>query len=590
MNRERPARRAIRPPARRPGRPGRLPVLLLLVGLLLAGCATVPSGGPAVKLRDVPPGAAEDNIPDVRLRPRGPGQGDSPDRIVRGFLAAAKSSAGEHAIARDFLTPSAAATWRDDAGVQIVVVGDVSATKSGAEVTVTGRTVARLEADGSYVAMNRPLQLTLAMRKVQGEWRIDNPPPGILLAQSDFTQVYRAVDLYFLAPDGQVLVPDRRYFDVALPALPSVIVSHLLAGPSAALAPGVRTAFPSGTVLKSNVVQAPGRVDQELTVDLSQQADEARGTRLTAMAAQLAWTLRRFGRPLRLSVEGRQVRLPDGSELIPAGAYQGFDPDVLTRPVTGYLISAGRVRRSTGPDVPGPLGQPGAGVLSADVSLSESSLAAVRRSGAATQLLVGPMDPAAPPVRLTAPALASPTFFPDGGTVLVLSGQRQVLMVPPTGPPAAVQITGVPAGPLTRITLSRDGVRVAVLAGGPGAGTLYVGVLRASGGANTAITGLTAITPDLTDVRDVAWASASSLLVVARQGGAAPLPYLVSIDGATITARPADGLPGAPTAVAAAPHEPDLVAAGGQVLQRTGNAWVSPLGTAPLTGDLPFYP
>ena len=43
----------------------------------------------------------------------------SPTQVVQGFLDASASFDGDHAVARQFLTPPASADWETDAGVTV---------------------------------------------------------------------------------------------------------------------------------------------------------------------------------------------------------------------------------------------------------------------------------------------------------------------------------------------------------------------------------------------------------------------------------------------------------------------------------------
>ena len=44
------------------------------------------------------------------------------------------------------------------------------------------------------------------------EWRIAEPPPGLILQEEDFARLYRPASLYFLSPDQKFLVPEERWF------------------------------------------------------------------------------------------------------------------------------------------------------------------------------------------------------------------------------------------------------------------------------------------------------------------------------------------------------------------------------------------
>ena len=58
--------------------------------------------------------------PAVRVLPRDPVVGQSPEEVVSGFLEASASFEVDHEVARRFLSPSAAESWNADAGVTVI--------------------------------------------------------------------------------------------------------------------------------------------------------------------------------------------------------------------------------------------------------------------------------------------------------------------------------------------------------------------------------------------------------------------------------------------------------------------------------------
>lgn len=567
---------------------GALAGAFLLAASLLAGCANIPTGGQPVAVRNVPPGAIDDE-PDVRQEPRQPGAGDSPDRVVRGFLAAAKSATERHAIARSYLTAAALDGWRDSAGTRIITLDNLLVLPAGAagrsQVVLTGRYQARIADDGAYLPDDSALRITYALRQVAGEWRIDNPPPGVLLPADDFQQVYKAVDLYFISPDGQTVVPDRRYFDVKQAVLATRMTTQLLAGPSDWLSAGVRTAFPAGTRLRSNVVL----VGDVLVVDLSSEVLAASHSDQVALAAQLVWTLtKRFSvRGVQLLADGRPLRVLSADGVLNRQAYSSYDPRVLTSRVPGYYLAAGSLRSTGESPVTGPAAAPHAGLISVAVSTDLGRLAAVQGARTGARLLLGPLGGPLVP-RYVAAALSRPAWEAGGAAVYVVAGRRSVWRVPLAGNAQQVRVPGLPRlGPVSSIAVSRDGVRVAFVVGAPGGGRLFVGVLSRVGREAT-IGKLRLVAPQVTQVADVAWASEGEMLVLGRRDAGPVTPYLVDVDGATVTERPTAGLPPDRRALAAAPDEVDLVQADGRIWRRTGSTWLPLRGSGP--GSSPVYP
>jgi len=90
-----------------------LPVLLAVLAVLLAGCASVPGDSSVQVLRKV----TEGDPPEL---PAGPVDGTNPLDLVRGFVYASGSTVDRHGAARRFLTPDAAASWDDGAALTVL--------------------------------------------------------------------------------------------------------------------------------------------------------------------------------------------------------------------------------------------------------------------------------------------------------------------------------------------------------------------------------------------------------------------------------------------------------------------------------------
>jgi len=291
--------------------------------LALTACAGVPDSGAPVPVRRVPPAGTVQDEPDVRVQPRGPVPGSTPEQVVRGFLDAMVSAEDDHAIGRSFLTPEAGRTWADDSGVRVFELDTVAEVRPGL-VRVTGEQHGVLAVNGSFTPSRSPVSIQLRLREVAGSWRVDNPPAGVLLRDVYFTQLYTAYAVYFGAPGtAPRLVPDLRYVERSIvTARRNTLVRLLLGGPSAWLAPAVRTGFPAGTQLRGNVVED----GQVVVVDLTTEAEIAAPADRTLMAAQLVATLRQL--PVigvRILLEGQQFEVPGASDVQDTAAWSRFD-------------------------------------------------------------------------------------------------------------------------------------------------------------------------------------------------------------------------------------------------------------------------
>jgi hypothetical protein len=137
---------------------------------------------------------------------------------------------------------------------------------------------------------------------------------------------------------------------------------------------------------------------------------------------------------------------------------------------------------------------------------------------------------------------------------------------------------------LRELRISRDGTRVAVIAGSGHATELLVGRVRTTSDGALRLDGFRSPDPTLSDVGDVTWADPSTLLVLGRASGAARIPWLVGIDGASVGAVTTSGLT-AYGALAGAPGLPTLVASGALIYQAAHGLW-APVGR----GSEPAYP
>ncbi|WP_454295643.1 LpqB family beta-propeller domain-containing protein [Salana multivorans] len=113
-------------------------------------------------------------------------------------------------------------------------------------VVVHVAAVGGLDESGAYTPVpNRVCsELAFGLVRVEGEWRIESLPEGLLLTEGTFATVFRAVPLAFLSPEHDMLVPDVRY--VPARRASRYAVDHLLDGPVPWLADAVDTAVPDG--------------------------------------------------------------------------------------------------------------------------------------------------------------------------------------------------------------------------------------------------------------------------------------------------------------------------------------------------------
>lgn len=247
-------------------------LMLCCASVVLSACATLPVAGPVMPGTSV---SGAGTAPDFSFRPSPPQADANAQQIVEGFLRAATGPTDNWSVARQYLLPGT--TWNPNAGVVVDNQSERSYQLSGggededdAKITLTVRPHAGVDADGSYTvssAGEMPLNFELA-RNEAGQWRISSAPPGIVLSDLDFPNVFRRYEVMFFDPSWQFLVPDSRWF---VSSSAPTRIAMVLAGSGAAdwLNRGVVSAIPQDVTLAAPAVTVNAGV---ATVELSEQA------------------------------------------------------------------------------------------------------------------------------------------------------------------------------------------------------------------------------------------------------------------------------------------------------------------------------
>ena len=260
---------------------------------LASACAAVPDGGLVTSATIAQKGGQQ--AVAVQVIPPGPQPGWDPVTIVSGFLLASSDFTNNHAIAREYLTPAAATTWRPVSAVTEFADMPTPTTDTPQANTVTvrvaGSVLGTINEDGQYQAAEPGTSqdaFDFTVVRVQGQWRILNPTPELLLSKTEVSRTFRSRDLYFFDPTLSALVPDPVY--VPAEATSQQLVAHLVAalqqGPQGWLARGTKTAFPHGTSLLGTSVTG-----STATVNLGGRVAGTNGQQREQMAEQLLETL-----------------------------------------------------------------------------------------------------------------------------------------------------------------------------------------------------------------------------------------------------------------------------------------------------------
>jgi hypothetical protein len=248
--------------------------------------------------------------------------------------------------------------------------------------------------------------------------------------------------VYFLDPGQDVVVPDvvllpRR------PGLADALVRRLLSGPTAYLAPAVRSAMPKGTVLRS-----PVTIDQDgvAIVDLSAPAGATAAIDRQALSAQLVWTLRQVPRSAPCDCSSRASRSPSRAPRSTSGvrdSWPQFDPVVLSPDAVPYVVRSGRLGALRGQQFQPVGGRPTRAANVRDVAVSIDAATVAWLAGDA--VLTAPVDgTSAAVVQHTASGLHGMSWD-RRGVLWVCQRKTNVVLGGRSRPPYPVPVVGAGA-------------------------------------------------------------------------------------------------------------------------------------------------
>jgi hypothetical protein len=492
----------------------------------VAGCVGMPSSGPVGEISASPQSTAPAGGV-IQTFPSGPQPGEPPSQIVGGFLAASANYL-DAAIAREYLVSSAAKSWSPTWSVTVYRTFGPAQTpppRPGARqttVVASGSVQSTFNGTGQFVSAGGTAVgsgYTFRLTKVNGQWRIVNPPSKRLLTVSEFNEFYKPQDLYFLpgaslpGATQQPLVPDAVFVPQGTSAtdLLNNLVNALLpsAGqPKSTLLKTAARTFPPGTTL-INVTQA----GTTAVVNLGGLARASR-TELEQVSAQLAWTLASPrpgpGAPIQsveLELNGQPFIPPKEicgikqarSQVQNQATYPCYDP-YPSQPASFSFTSDGQLwsrcaaeasvqRGQVGPVVsvfgsatvaslsscgagnvptgsskaPGSRTYPGLGTPSL-VAVSPDGQYVACYSPDAKKLFTGAASGGATkltPVKIIGSGVTALSW--DRSDDLWVAENGDVFMVPVNGQTTLANTSALPLGNVTDLSVAPDGIRVALI-------------------------------------------------------------------------------------------------------------------------------
>lgn len=428
---------------------------------VLTACTSLPTSGEAnagLALDDV------DFDPDISQIAARPLEGSSPEQIVEGFLDAALTPDNSWAIAREFLTPQLAATWRPTAGVSIdsgapdrEFTADLDAETEEAragDIRVVLDQVARVDESGEYTELTGDASVASfgVERNENGEWRINAADDGIFLDEEAFTQVYRRYALQYYDHSWTHLVPDVRWYPRRQTIATTLTNALLDDDPSEWLAPGVRSAFPGDVALARDSV--PISPEKVATVELTAAASALDTTQTARMRTQLEATLRPAGvTEVRLTVNGRDL---DAARASVETGRTDSSPVVLTETQFGSYIGEEIVPYD---GISSEVVEIAPRVRAVDIAADDSQAAVQLDDGAVYTISDGRVDQLD-----NRPGLVKPSIDPYGFTWSVPAGSPQALTAwQPDVTPIELGEAFPEASAVSAVRFAGDGVRLAAV-------------------------------------------------------------------------------------------------------------------------------
>ena len=290
----------------------RVTVLMLLV-LLLASCAHIPTSGPVGKSSEGSAG----NLNAPVFLPAAPQPGAAPENIIEDFYRAGSGYEDDYAVAREYLTQASSVAWKPDQ--RALVYREARVVGTGVDNVYNYELDVAYAVDADGIATQMPPgtmeNIPATVTQIDGEWRISAIPDGTAIPEETFKVIYGAYPIYFYDPSFTYAVPDVRWFIKNKTV--KAMTSALLGGPAPYLRGAVVSAFPSGIKLaRESVPVVSGAAQVDLTAkELSEASTEDR----LRMQTQLALTFRSQPDVVNVELRANQdlVRVEDNGSVLP---------------------------------------------------------------------------------------------------------------------------------------------------------------------------------------------------------------------------------------------------------------------------------
>ncbi len=540
-------------------------VVAALALILPAGCAALPTTGEPHEFAIEAP-----QREPLRQYGSAPQVGSTPERLVDDFLLA--SSAGtydDYATARLYLTAEASVSWHP--GEQVIIFPSESPpepekqseSSESAEVVLSLQTIGSIDGSGVLNATGTVGTTTSTFvleRNLDGEWRIAQLEPGLILSQSAFLNTYQLLNLFFPSADLAALVPDPRWVPRTRAA--SHLVQGLIDGPSEATMPAVRGQLGANLALPTAGVDVKDRVATVVLEGGARISEEEKSA--------LYWSIHQTLKQLP-AVQTIVVRL-NGVELEETLLPKGLDYrlDRIVGVSDGSVISASSLASL----VVATAEQAGDGARDPAVGpLATSPYAWVNPD--ADTLTTVDLEDAGPEVVFDVhevAALGAPSVDRWGAVWITSDGMvGSVVVVQPLGGPQMVAVGR--EGIAEQVSISPDGARAAILMSvGDHREVVLAAVVRDAESGNYTLAQPYVVAQISADATDLTWVGEATLAALVDGGTGEPTVQVYPLGGWLQTMSAPSGisrLTASSTLGSLIVQGPDSTA-----YQRVGAAWI----------------
>ena len=281
-------------------------LVALLIMLLISGCSFVPITGPVNSGLDIGK-VAQTSL--TSNSPQPPTIGMTKLEIAAGFLAANENAIGDFSIAREYLVSFLAFEWLPSSRIQVFETA--LSLKESSETVVEAQGVRSLVVD----QQRRPKlpidtnlnSFELNFVKENGEWRITNPPSGLVLSSIAFQRNYAVTNLWFFDESKSQLVPDFLVIAKQSDLAPQLIRA-LFAGSNNWLKPAIVNMFDDEFLSGLATIQ---RVADSITVDFDAEILRMTNQQRVLLISQMAQTLKQVDNltGLRITTGGQLLNI-----------------------------------------------------------------------------------------------------------------------------------------------------------------------------------------------------------------------------------------------------------------------------------------